>query len=357
MHEWTSNKSERRGKRAGPHAPDAPNRHPLATLALLVMVLTSACSQGQPETAVDPDAPLFQGPADGCSQAPAKVIPRAALDAFKITENGQWVAFMWSMDDQHVIFLDDQINQKRIKISHPRTEVALTDISFSPDGKRLSFIGSPWGLFGISEIFTIDLDDLTIHTYGERGVSYRRPISVSDEGAMLFFVNRGLRKEPVSLNKLAGREYIRRWLAFYDGYETVTYLTRNAAEDSPVNSWSFSTPDLRSRDSIRMLQDFIHPPGILYDGDTDHFYAFDSDALFNVVNLPASYKSFEDFFGYEIAINDGAATVLGAAPHSLKSVLLRLMHLTRDEAQDLFEDRFDADWSIQSICLDQAMIQ
>lgn len=204
-------------------------RPPLSTVAsvILGLLISPGChaSDGD-ETVRSGRIGIFVEAESNCTLSPDKIVrPHIAPGEQIISPDDRWVAFARPDASQHLIELFDRETKAKIVLYHPNIEVMLMDLAFSADSRTLTFIGTPWGVHGISEIFIIDLQSLEISQYGEIGHDYRFPVVISSQQELMFLESKAkLLVQGKTLLELASRESISYFVGFRSADNSVRYL-------------------------------------------------------------------------------------------------------------------------------------
>ncbi len=165
--------------------------------ALLAALLCVGCEKEEDEEPIVIRPPELEHNYEGVFSDEAECAPRSGVPEaryavtnveYSKSPDGRWHAYSPTKSYASELVLYDTVGKTKFKIGHPQKGIYLSDFQFSRNAKYLSFVGTPWGMYGVSEIFTVNLENMSHTSYGLPGYCYRRPIFVEEDGSLLFFV-------------------------------------------------------------------------------------------------------------------------------------------------------------------------
>ncbi len=324
----------------------------LALIAALC-VAASCSDSSQVDREMPPREGIFISAKADCTFPPEKVYNKHPLpDEDTGSPDERWFARTVGRTSQHAFELYDTQEEKKYYIFHPNVEVELSELSFGRNSNYLSFIGSPWGVNGISEIFILDLNNLEHQRLGDLGMTYRHPQVVSDKLDLIFYEDG---KFPAfskkSLLELANRERITFWVGYKAPDGRITYMLK--MEDGKAGFESFDASRAKERTYYkRFATDFSGPPGILKGEKPGEYYVFDRDA-FRYSDDGTRLSSFDEWTQVKVLIENGKATAVE------QSNVLRsdVIHALRPFGTAYEPPAAYAEYDEEYICLDKAKIK
>jgi hypothetical protein len=212
-----------------------------------------------------------------------------------ISPDNRWIVTTPESVSQHIIHLYDVENSKKYIIFHPNIEVGLSDVSFDFSSSYLSFIGSPWRIAGLSEMFVVDLKTMKHYRYGDIRHTYRFPVVINSQRELLFYESRpGPRSIDRSLLELANQERLSFQLGLLRNGENFTYLKAMPAQEEPFADW---------QDNRSSFEVFSAPPGIGISDDGQEYYAYSSLA-YRVTGGGKKASSFDEIEKVTLKVNE-----------------------------------------------------
>lgn len=217
------------------------------------------------------------------------------------SRNGRWFARENPEISQHTIELYDTNQKKKYLIYHSYYQIELTDINFSVNSNYLSFVGTPWGLGGVSEMYTLNLTNFEQAQFGETRGSYRFPQVVSDAGDILFYQARG---GPAIgeklLIQLAASDRITFWLGYRDQSGRISYLLKYTGVQT--NFGPFDDENKNLTDSYTPFEEFALFPGLPAGEKANEYFAFYGLRFTELVSGKTTLNSLDDILRFTVRI-------------------------------------------------------
>jgi hypothetical protein len=266
---------------------------------------------------------------------------RIPIEQFRSPDK-RWIAKTGAKLSQHMIELFDTEDKIKYILYHPNIEVGLLDISFDAESKYLSFVGSPWLVNGVSEIFLLNLETLELARFGELGRGYRHPQVLADGAALLFYESMQMPKTSSrTLRELANYENISLWVGFRNREGAVTYMAKYSGP---------GTEFIPLEDNFRALQPFLMPSGFVRKEKAGLFLALSSEAFKMSSDGKRRVSSYDEVEGTELLLSEGEMKAINKQNIKRREVLQKM--------RPKFELPDDIDsYSEENICLNMAQIQ
>ncbi len=267
------------------------------------------------------------------------------------SRDGRWFARTSRDHSLNTIELYDNKDEKKYLIYHPNYQLELTNLSFSTNSNHLSFIATPWGAGGISEIYGLNLTTFVQSRFGDVRGSYRHPQIVSDAGDMLFYQASGGPAVPsMPLLKLAGKDRLGFWLGYLDPDGRVSFMLKY--DGNPTGFMTFDNDNKGRRESYEPFEEFVSPMGLLAGNDPGEYFAFHSWAYKISKKTGAQVSSVDEVTRVRVVIdNNGVFAVDKGNADRLQNLhALRPLHSEYEIPAEFLE------YPEEKICFEIALI-
>ena len=266
---------------------------------LIALALLSACERAvETEIAYSSDEgadAIFSSGAMNCDYDSQKLFSNHTPPYTKVTSlNQRWTVRAGPALRQNAFELFDEQNEKLYVIFHGNYKIELLDIAFDKSSSHLSFIGTPWALGGLSEIYTLELNTMSFTRFGSPRGSYRHPTVVSESGGMLFYeATGGSRIKSRSFLELVGADRISFRLGYRNSGGDTFYMPSysGARAEFVVFDEQYSSDG----SYYQKFESFVSPPAIRLGDQQGTYFAYNDDPI-------GAVKGFDPDHLYEVDV-------------------------------------------------------